>query len=207
MKIQVTLIASILAVSAFAQSLYVDKSIHDTSMLSELSHIGDGEWDTYLTMDIPHSPVKNLLTRLEFEEGYKMNKREEAHITVITPVEFWNKLKPVGITMKEIEEIAIEENIQKSKFEMKCISKSSAIVKGKKEYTYYIVVESENLLTIRKKVEDLFIKKTINMSADIAIFDYKDYYPHITVGFSNKDLHESNGVIKDTRDCRWSIYN
>ena len=58
-------------------------------------------------MNLPYAPVQKLYKQVEAFEGGRLKNRGEAHITVITPVEFWNVLKPQGLTMQEIQKIAL----------------------------------------------------------------------------------------------------
>ena len=175
-----------------AATLGLDSSILDNSSLKQLSHRGDGPFSTYLSMDIHYSPIKELWKQTEIETGLKLNNRGEAHITTITPPEFFHQLKGV-VTIEEIEKIASEMPIQSSKFKVVCLGR------GMKDdmSTFYVVVESEDLINLRKKVEMLFLKK----GGKKGKFRAENFYPHITVGFTKRDLHESDGVIKDKNSC------
>ena len=63
---------------------------------------------------------------------------------------------------------------------------------GQNEFTYFVVVQSEDLISIRKKIQDSFVGK----GGDKNDFNPLNYFPHITLGFTKRDLHESDGVIK-----------
>lgn len=65
------------------------------------------------------------------------------------------------------------------------------------ETTFFIVVNSVDLINIRTVIQLLFIQKGGLPNQ----FDANNFYPHITVGFTKMDLHDSNGVIKDSRSC------
>ena len=97
------------------------------------------------------------------------------------------------VTIEEIDHIARRMNIQASKFKVVCLGR------GTKDdmSTYYVVVKSEDLLNIRKEIETLFIKK----GGEKRKFRAENFFPHITVGFTKRDLHESDGVIKDETSC------
>ncbi|MNT88586.1 hypothetical protein D3C72_2291690 [compost metagenome] len=58
-------------------------------------------------------------------------------------------------------------------------------------------MESHELLEMREAVQKLFIAKGGNSSE----FLPGKYYPHITLGYSVKDLHYEDGVVKDLRSC------
>jgi len=175
-----------------ASTLSLDSSVFRNSELNQLSHRGDGQFSTYLSMDIQYSPVKELWKEIETLVGLKLKNRGEAHITTITPPEFFHQLKGV-ITIDEIEEIARKKSIQASKFEVVCLGR------GQKDdmSTFYVVVKSQDLLDIRREVENLYLKK----AGQPGKFKADRFYPHITVGFNKRDLHESDGIIKDEKTC------
>ncbi|TNF29430.1 MAG: hypothetical protein EP319_07155 [Deltaproteobacteria bacterium] len=181
-----------LIISVQAATLGLDSSVLDNSSLKQLSHRGDGPFSTYLSMDIQYSPIKELWKQTEIETGLKLNNRGEAHITTITPPEYFHQLKGV-VTIEEIEEIASKMPLQASRFKVVCLGRGIKDAMS----TYYIVVESDDLINLRKKVEMLFLKK----GGEKGKFKAENFYPHITVGFTKRDLHESDGVIKDKKSC------
>lgn len=205
MKLFPLLAFSLFAFLACAQDFSISKTVHDGEKAPQLSHSGPGRWDNYLAMNLLFNPVEELFKELDTSLPRKLKNRGEAHITVITPIEFWDVLKPAGITVKDLDRIATESKIQSSSFEIRCLAESNAVVEDKKEQTYYIVVKSQDLIDIRVKIQELFKAKAEKNGIDPNSFDPEYFYPHITLGFTNKDLHESNGVIKDGRDCAWSI--
>ncbi len=176
-------------------------TIHQTKDLPFLSHSGPGAFDNYQTMNLPFDPVLELHQRWVEQEKIKLIHRGEAHITVITPIEFWNVLKPQGVTIQEIQNISKDQHLQNSKFQIICLGSGQASLNGKLEKTFYLVVESEDLLRLRQKIQDLFLSKGGSKNK----FQPNNYYPHITLGFTQRDLHESDGVIKDKNSCVASI--
>lgn len=115
----------IFAWSAFAASpperVYkIDASVHDNSKREFISHNGEGRFDSYLIQDVHYAPVEALRKSLEKNLSVELINRSEAHITVITPIEFYDVLRS-KISMQEIEEIAERENIQASKFTIECL--------------------------------------------------------------------------------------
>lgn len=186
--------------SSFAKENFtLSNKIFDNSKLSFISHAGDGKFDSYLTMEVQFKPAAELFTQLLIDQRKQLSNRGEAHITVITPIEYFNILKPQGILISEIDEIAKKYLIQRSNFEVICIGRGTAIVDGKSEETYYIVVNSKELRSLRFKIQELFISK----GGRPADFKADNYFPHITLGFTKRDLHESDGVIKNSNSC-WS---
>lgn len=170
--------------------------IFDNSKLEFVPHQGTGAFDSYLTMEVKFEPVAELFKDLLIAKRIQLTNRGEAHITVITPVEFTEILKS-KITMTEIDEIAKKAKIQSSKFDVVCVGKGSLEIDSKLEQTFYVVVRSPDLLKIREEVKKLFESK----GGEKDLFKPVYFYPHITLGFTKRDLHESDGVIKDERTC------
>ncbi|KAF1804644.1 hypothetical protein FB192DRAFT_1275489 [Mucor lusitanicus] len=82
--------------------------------------------------------------------------RGESHITVISPPEF-GVLATAGITIDQVNQIALKEKIQSSKVKIVCLGKED--VNGK--IVYQLIVSAPNLVTIREKVFQLFAKQGI----------------------------------------------
>lgn len=152
----------------------------------------------WLAMNINPKPVKSLLLDLEAKfPGLKLLSRGETHITVITPPEYANILKPY-LTAKEIDDIAVQANIQSSQFTPLCIGKGIGFSQNKQQLaTYFIEVESSDLLNIRKKIFDAYVSRGGIPSR----FDPQDFTPHITIGFTERDLFEKDGVYKQANAC------
>ncbi len=172
--------------------LTISKDIHNTSEEKFLAHSGDGAFDSYLIQNLPFLPVKALYQDLEKKLNTKLISRGEAHITVITPVEYYNVLKS-HISIQEIDKIAKDMKIQEAPFKIVCLGRGQTIMDKEIESTYYIVVEAKRLIEIRKAIWEIYVSKGGNQDD----FNPDYYYPHITVGFTKRDLHESDGVIKD----------
>ena len=141
---------------------------------------------SYLAMGVNYDSVAALFTILKKDSGVSLKNRGEAHITVLTPSEFGGLGRPGS--KGQLEAIIREANLQETDFTPVCLGRGTA--KGGK-VTYFIVVDSPALFTLRQKIKEEF---------DLP-FDANHYYPHITVGFSDGDLHEQNGVIKDKDSC------
>lgn len=158
---------------------------------------GPGKFDSYLQMNINFDPLKKLYLDLDRDLGNSLNKknaRTEAHITVITPVEYRNILEPAGISIDKINEIAEKMKIQRSEFEVICLGKAENFEKS----TYFLVIESEDLFNIRRAIFQEYVKYGGKPSR----WDPELYYPHITVGYTHRDLHlEIDGVFKGLNSC------
>lgn len=128
---------------------------------------------------------KKLDIQLKSFKGW--NAFGEAHITVITPPEMdiLNKY----VKESEINNIARNNKIQSSDIKLLAIGSG----KNDESETFFIIVKSENLLKIRQKISDLYVKR----SKKVAKFNPNWFFPHITIGFTKKDLHEHNGIIKN----------
>jgi hypothetical protein len=148
----------------------------------------------YIKKAVAFAPVADLLNKIEEAESLILKSRGEAHITVITPQEF-NLLKS-HIELSQLEE-ALKADIEHSKFDVICLGRAEKLINDKLAQVFYIVIESQDIINIREKIYALYVKKGGTSKA----FDPKNYYPHITVGFTERDLHSSDGIIKDASTC------
>ncbi|GAB4267302.1 MAG: hypothetical protein Kow0029_01740 [Candidatus Rifleibacteriota bacterium] len=176
-----------LLLPVLANSIQISEKVYDTENLNFIPHHGDGKFSNYLAMVVPYEPVKEVWQQLEKLTGLKLKNRGEAHITVVTPVEFWDLQS--HISMQEIDKIALRNKIQQAKFKILGVGRG---VKDNDE-TYFLVVQSPDLVNIRERILDRFIKN----GGSPGKFIPARYFPHITVGFTNRDLHEADGVIKN----------
>lgn len=180
------------------KSYSLDSSIFKKQEFIE--HMGRGPFQRSLQMNIEFSSIRKLFMELDKDLKGALNKRnarKEAHITVITPPEFDNILDGF-ISINEIHELARRSKIQDSKFNILCLGKSEASVRGKSESTYYLVVQSMGLNKLREQIRDLFITR----GGDSRAFSAAEFYPHITIGYTYKDLHIGpHGVKKDLNSC------
>ncbi len=147
-------------------------------------------------MNINYRPVRDLYIQLYKSLDYKIKNRGEAHITVVTPVEF-NQVLRKKISIDEINIIASDYHIQESRFDVVCIGEGKASIKGRVERNYFVVVESSDLIEIRKSIQNLYVSR----GGDPSEFVAEHFFPHITLGFTKRDLHENDGVTKDRMSC------
>lgn len=176
--------------------LLISEEVHNNEKLELLHHSGPGKFDNYLVQNLQFSPVRELYKSLEEKLETPLINRGEAHITVITPIEF-NKILKKYITMDDIDEIANEMSIQESGFSIVCLGRGQTEIAENLEQAYYIVVESEDLIAIRWAIFDRYVEN----GGEPSKFDPEGYYPHITVGFAVRDLHESDGIKKGKNSC------
>ena len=148
-----------------------------------------------LAMNITHSEIVSARMQIESALNLKLDYFKgwkpilgESHITVITPPEF-NRIQKY-ISMSQINNIARREKIQRSDIKMLGIGSA----KKEDAQTFFIIVKSKNLLKIREAIASVVYLK----SKDNTLFAANWFYPHITIGYIKKDLHEKDGVIKNT---------
>lgn len=173
----------------------------DTSEKVEfISHTDeDKPMQAYLAMNLPYYPYQKLLEQLQEREGIKLENRGEAHITVVTPVEYEKILKK-HLSIAEIHKIAETANIQYSAFTPVCIGKGQKEINGKLEKTYFVVVDSPALIDLRGQIEDAYVKNGGRPQE----FVPEKFLPHVTLGYTARDLHYEDGVFKNHASC---IYN
>lgn len=162
-----------------------------------IAHAGPGEYDSYLSLNLPFSPAEELRLDVERLTSWGLMHRGEAHVTVVTPVEFWNVLKPQGMTIQEIDQIAMNSGLQQSQLEAVCLGRGQLEINGILESTYYVVVKSQDLVALRKRIQERFEA----LGGTVGAFNAEAFYPHITLGYTARDLHESDGIIKNEESC------
>lgn len=173
------------------------------SVMPFIGHSGFGQWDSALAMNLPYGPAMNarldiaalLGLKLDYFKGW--NPRGEAHITVITPGEYWDVLRQ-KLTMAEINVIALDLGIQSSDVRLLGIGSGRAVLNGKTEETFFFISESKNLRRIRREIARRFEEK----GGMQGLFDPEKFYPHITIGYTQQDLHIQDGVVKDMAHSR-----
>jgi len=193
--------------------LFLDIQILKNSNLDFLEHIGPANdpFGSAMAMNVQYSPVVEL--RQQIQESLKLDKplnflkawdpNGEAHVTTITPVEYFKKLKDF-VHITRINQIAKDFDIQSSDLSILGLGSGRLVIDGKTEETYFIIVKSENLLKIRRAIYREFVKAGGQPDS----WNPEDFYPHITVGYTLRDLHESDGILKDlehSMDNRFKI--
>ena len=163
-------------------------------------HQAKTPFGSYLALNLEFKPYNDLRLLLEKELGVTLIHRGEAHITVISPIEF-DQVLSRKISIDKINTLALKLNLQKSGFRLHCVGRGEAKVNEKFEKTYYVVVESKDLFEIRKKIHSAFIQA----GGDPKKFDPMNYYPHVTLGFTLKDLHYEDGIVKDAKSCIYPL--
>ena len=180
------------------EQIPISKSIYVNDNLTFESHQGTGPFDTAIAMNIQYPPVKLIREMLSTYLQYPLrfftgwNNDGEAHITVITPPEYTDVIKKF-VSIERIEEIASRNTIQTSDLKVFGLGRGVVNINDKAEETYFLIMKSKNLLKIRQQIYEEFVKNGGNKNA----WNPRHFHPHITVGYSLRDLHEADGVIKD----------
>jgi 2'-5' RNA ligase len=177
-------------------SLYAESIHHRVPFVS---HINDPVYgpDYWLGMNIDNDAITQIRNKFESEHpDLVLNNRDDSHITIITPPEYQTILQPY-LTPESIDSIAELANIQQSHFKVICYGRGVAYDNDQQLQTYFLVVESPDLIKLRKKIFDAYVKN----GGDPSRFDPENFMPHITFGFTSHDLFESNGVYKQKNSC------
>lgn len=173
--------------------LTLSPGVHQTSAMAFKPHTGGGRYGSYLTVNVPFAPVKDIFDQVDDKLQFdRFKTRGEAHITVITPVEYRKNLEAF-ISIDQINQLAMESDLQSMPFEVLGLGVGKKEMGGDIEETFFLVVDSPALREFRAKVHQQFV----DSGGDPQNWDPEHFYPHITVGFTQRDLHESDGVIKD----------
>lgn len=152
----------------------------------------------WLALNLNPAGYIKLLQKIKTKRNLELKSRGEAHITLLTPPEF--KSFQGQIPMSEIE-AATKPILEKATFEVLCLGsgklKSQTPEAQATFETFFVVVQSKDLLEIRKVIYGLAQKHNVAKN-----FNPEDYYPHVTIGFTVRDLHQADGVIKDKGTCQ-----
>jgi 2'-5' RNA ligase len=138
--------------------------------------------------------LDRIREKIEEDRGGPLKTRGETHITVVTPPE-WETLSK-KVEPAEIDGLAQKLGMQNISYEPVCVGLGQKDQKDQKLQTYFVVVKSPGLLEIRQKLEDLYRER-----GGTGSFEAMHFHPHITLGFSERDLFEQDGVIKDESSC------
>jgi len=182
----------------------LSNNVYRTDLVKFQSFSGANPFQSWLQQTLDYKYVKPLFEKVQAAIKKPLKNRGEAHITVITPPEFDLVLKPVGITMDDINKIASRLWIQKAEFTAKCIGRARINLNYQtdKDEAYFVVVESQDLLKIREEIEKLYVSK----GGEASLFDARAFWPHVTLGFTARDMFSNDGVWKGLNAC-WAGLN
>ena len=167
--------------------------------------------DGSLIRSVDFRAVNDLIPQLELRfkdllNGQKLQDRNESHITVITPPEGKTDFFPGNIGIDKVlptdEMINMYKgSIQDTSFEIACVG---MLENAKGNIVFYLVVESSDILDIRKEISGIVSSK----DPTIPFHPSSEYDPHITIGFVGGDIFvddEGNKVSKGMDTCVSSI--
>jgi len=153
----------------------------------------------YVEMKVPYEPIAQLKKEIEAREGMTLQSRGEAHITVDSPPEM-TALR-TRLSLEQINGIVEKSRIQSITIQLQCLGRQHMKQGDRRLATYYLVVEAPGLLLVREKLR----QQLIAAGGEKQVFHVERFQPHITVGFTERDLHLEDGVIKDSRSCLYGV--
>jgi 2'-5' RNA ligase len=153
----------------------------------------------YVAMKVPYEPIAQLKTEIEAREGVVLQSRGEAHVTVITPPEM--TVLRTSLSLEQINGTIEKSRIQSIPIQLQCLGRGQLKQGDRRLVTYFLVVQAPGLMQVREKLRQQFIAAGGEKQA----FSVERYRPHITVGFTDRDLHFEDGVIKDSRSCLYKV--
>src|SRR3990167_5620014 len=196
MRVCCFIILSVFLFLIASSPLYAENIHHHVPFVS---HINDPVYgpDYWLGMNVDNNGVTEIRNKFESEHPeWVLKNRADSHITVITPPEYQTILKHY-LTPRAIDKIAISAHIQRSHFKVICIGRGDAYDNNKQLQTYFLVVASPDLIKVRKKIFDAYVRN----GGDPSHFDPYNFMPHITFAFTDRDLFEGDGVYKQRNSC------
>jgi 2'-5' RNA ligase len=173
-----------------------------TEKVEFIAHTEEKPMKAYLSMNLPYGPYKDLLEQLQRVEGITLSNRGEAHITVVTPIEY-DKILKKHLSIAEIHKIAEAAKIQETAFIPVCVGKGQKELNGKIEKAYFVVVDSPALIDLRGQIEAAYVKN----GGKPQHFVPERFFPHVTLGYTARDLHYEDGVIKNKTNCLYQLNN
>ncbi len=145
----------------------------------------------YVAANVTFAPIEALRRDVERSLGGQLKNRGEAHVTTLTPAETGVLRKK--LSMAEIERIVAARGLQRARIEPQCVGVGS---KGR-DHTFFLVVGSPELVAVRGALADAYVAK----GGARADFEPTAFFPHVTLGFTKRDLHESDGIKKNVASC------
>ncbi|KAJ2492857.1 hypothetical protein IWW37_001029 [Coemansia sp. RSA 2050] len=175
-----------------------------------LSHSENRPFGSYLQQTLSFARFEDLFKAINATVG-TLQSRGEAHVTVITPPEYDRVLKPAGVTIEEIEEIARQHNLQGARLQPVCIGRfNGSLPRPASEadsgtFLLYSLVVADvfgDLTSIRQEVLKLYRKR----GGEGALFQPEGFWPHVTLGFDRRDLFTEDGIYKGSNFCYAPIH-
>lgn len=192
------LVLGLLLGASFARAadvpLVIAKSVE--AVASRPAFVSHDDW---FAVALDFTPVEKLRSELEKRIGKTLLHRGEAHLTLVTPPE-WSILSQV-LRMKDVEALAEKKKVHQQPFRVRCVKKVSATLAGAVEESWFVAVSAPELLEFRKDIWRLYMAKG-GPSED---FKWRRWVPHITLGFTKRDLYDEDLVNKERADCAFAL--
>lgn len=153
----------------------------------------------YVEMKVPYEPIAQVKSEVETRDGVILQSRGEAHITVITPLEM--TVLRARLSLEQINGTIAKLNIQSIPIQLQCLGRLQLKQGDRLLATYFLLVQAPGLLQVREKLRQQFVAA----GGDGQAFVVERFRPHITVGFTERDLHPEDGVFKDSRSCLYNV--
>ncbi|KAJ1926479.1 hypothetical protein IWQ60_003754 [Tieghemiomyces parasiticus] len=179
----------------------------NTTAIPYESHGGPGPNDTWLQHTLNAALLTPLRQAVEAAHGQPLLNRGEAHVTLITPPEYHNVLAPAGVTLTDLDDIARAAQVQAAPIQALCVGRQRLVVTASPQlkdggdtttmYAYNLIVRSPTWTRIRWQVWRRFI----GLGGEPSLFDPEANWPHVTLGFSHRDLFLQDGVFKGINSC------
>ncbi|KAJ1981803.1 hypothetical protein H4R35_000569 [Dimargaris xerosporica] len=189
--------------SPVKDAIAVPRRLFHTAPIPFAPHAGPGPFDTWLqqTLNYMHlAIVRAAVTHQHNDTRHPLQDRGEAHVTLITPPEFSQILAPAGVTHADLVRIAQQHRVQRIAFRPICIGRQQIpdpLEPGVNQVVYNLIVASPEWLQLRWAVWDHFVA----LGGEPSHWDPQYYYPHITIGFTHRDLFDQDGVHKGSNSC------
>lgn len=196
------LLIALFSLNSFALThVNLNESILDTAQMEFLTHVGAPDsMANSLALNVEYEQVQELRSLIESEIGRELKfftgwaQEGEAHVTTINPVEFRSVLR-FHLSMERINQIARDEDIQSSDLQIMGIGSGEREINGSLEETFYLIVDSAKL----RKIRYLIYQEFVSNGGDPKAFDPTWFFPHITIGFTERDIHENSGLLKNIK--------
>lgn len=176
-----------------------DEAIRVDSEILETQKVGWTALSDYVAMNIPFAPIVAVKKQVESRAGVVLQSRGEAHITVVTPPEL--SVLRTRLSLQKINGLVDKMAIQRIPIRLQCLGRAQLKEGNRQLATYFLVVQAPGLGQIREKLRQQFVAA----GGDKQAFAVEKYYPHITVGFTDRDLYEVDGVMKDSKSCLYKV--
>lgn len=170
-------------------------TVNDEILLTNTVANPNGTQPTYISLAVPFSPANELKKDIEKTSGLRLKDRGEAHITVVTPIEM-QKLR-TKLSLASIVSLSAVDTVQEETFQTVCLGRGDLQQGNKTLSTFYVVVKSRELFERRARLAQAFLQAGGSHNS----FKANHFFPHITLGFTDRDLHENDGIIKDAGSC------